>query len=165
MKLRVVLQVLMRSPSQRHVLSSLGSCAIATQVLLFAFCLNPKTRSRLPLRLLLCPLGLHTAKDHFAAKGKPTVVTMAYYPDTRQEQLLKEYKISERADLMHMMSYDQSGQHHSTMEFGKRCVDQGVEVLPPERITVGLPFYGRQIRSGDWTTYEDAAHLWGLGPA
>lgn len=82
-------------------------------------------------------------------------VTMAYYPDTRQERLLKQYGIDQSVSFMHMMSYDQGGQHHSTMDFGKKCADQGVEVLPPDKLTLGLPFYGRDTKKGDWTTYED----------
>ena len=46
------------------------------------------------------------------------VITLAYYPDSRQEQLLRDHGgglgcltslrgIAEQADLLHMMSYDQ----------------------------------------------------------
>eukprot|EP00927_Polykrikos_kofoidii_P082278 TRINITY_DN8139_c0_g1_i1.p1 TRINITY_DN8139_c0_g1~~TRINITY_DN8139_c0_g1_i1.p1 ORF type:complete len:388 (+),score=37.46 TRINITY_DN8139_c0_g1_i1:152-1315(+) len=91
----------------------------------------------------------------FAKKNRGQVVTMAYYPDTRQEQLIKKYRLDERADLLHMMSYDQSGKSHSSLEFGKKAVDQGRAILPAERLTMGVPFYGRHSRTGDWTTYED----------
>jgi len=94
-------------------------------------------------------------KTMFAEKSPTRVVTMAYYPDTRQEDLIKQYKIAENADFMHMMSYDQGGQHHSSLEFGRKAVDQGHAVLPPNKITMGVPFYGRHTRTGDWTTYED----------
>mmetsp|Transcript_55663 Transcript_55663/g.121621 ORF Transcript_55663/g.121621 Transcript_55663/m.121621 type:complete len:394 (-) Transcript_55663:377-1558(-) len=94
-------------------------------------------------------------KTQFEKEGRPRAVTMAYYPDTRQEQLIKQYKIDQYADLMHMMSYDQGGGHHSSLEFGKKAVDQGVQVLDASKLTMGLPFYGRHSRTGDWTTYED----------
>jgi len=94
-------------------------------------------------------------KRHFSAKGTPKVVTMAYYPDGRQEELLKKYKISEHVDFMHMMSYDAGGEQHSSMELGTRSVDQGRKILPPAKLTMGVPFYGRHSRTGDWTTYED----------
>lgn len=95
---------------------------------------------------------LRDTKAAFAA-GRPRAVTMAYYPDTRQEQLIRTYGIDKEADLMHMMSYDQTNGHHSTMEFGRKTALQGKEVLPARQLTLGLPFYGRH-RAG-WTTYED----------
>eukprot|EP00041_Stephanoeca_diplocostata_P036472 m.1333863 g.1333863 ORF g.1333863 m.1333863 type:complete len:254 (+) comp24872_c0_seq6:556-1317(+) len=51
-------------------------------------------------------------------------------------------------------SYDQRGRH-STWEFGKQAVDQGVARIAAAKLTMGLPFYARDIRTGDWTTYED----------
>jgi len=98
---------------------------------------------------------IRETKEFFAAQGSPKVVTMAYYPDGRQEQLVKQYKVDRYADLLHMMSYDQHGAQHSSTEFGRQCVDQGRAVLPPEKLTLGLPFYGRHSQTGDWTTYED----------
>mmetsp|Transcript_148455 Transcript_148455/g.458725 ORF Transcript_148455/g.458725 Transcript_148455/m.458725 type:complete len:298 (+) Transcript_148455:152-1045(+) len=98
---------------------------------------------------------IRETKEFFAAQGTPKVVTMAYYPDGRQEDLIKHYKIDQRADLLHMMSYDQPGAQHSSTEFGRKVADQGRAVLPPEKLTLGLPFYGRHSQSGDWTTYED----------
>eukprot|EP00435_Cladocopium_sp_Y103_P044256 s605_g12.t1 len=85
------------------------------------------------------------------------VITLAYYPDGRQEQLLRDHgaMISWQADLLHMMSYDQGGSHHSTLEYGKKSADQGKRILPARQLTMGVPFYGRHSRSGDWTTYED----------
>jgi GH18 family chitinase len=56
---------------------------------------------------------------------------------------------------MHMMSYDQQEAHHSTLDFGKRAVALGVAALPPQQLTMGLPFYGRFSNTGDWVTYED----------
>merc|ERR1711971_1185990 len=40
-------------------------------------------------------------------------------------------------------------------ELGTKSVDQGIAVLPPMKLTMGVPFYGRHTRTGDWTTYED----------
>lgn len=102
-------------------------------------------------------LLIKETKELFASKGSlaGAAVTMAYYPDGRQEQLIKQYKIDQHVDLMHMMSYDQGGGQHSSLEFGKRAVDQGERALPGEKLTMGVPFYGRHSRTGDWTTYED----------
>lgn len=88
-------------------------------------------------------------------KNKLKTITMAYYPDTRQEQLLVDFGISDIVDYMHSMSYDQSGEHHSTLAFGKKTADQAKDtLLPLRKVTLGLPFYGRH-RSGNWVTYED----------
>ena len=49
---------------------------------------------------------------------------------------------------MHMMSYDQ-GARHSTWEFAERVARQGAELLPAAKVTHGLPFYGRHVRTGE----------------
>jgi GH18 family chitinase len=92
-------------------------------------------------------------KAAFARRGKGDIITFAYYPDGRQEELIKKYGLAEHAALMHMMSYDQTDGHHSTLEFGKKAVALGVRSLPPHQLTMGLPFYGRT--PNEWVTYED----------
>merc|ERR1711966_638385 len=67
----------------------------------------------------------------------------------------KQYELDKYADLLHMMSYDQGGEQHSSWELGKKSVDQGLAILPAAKLTMGVPFYGRHSRTGDWTTYED----------
>jgi chitinase len=57
---------------------------------------------------------------------------------------------------MHIMAYDQNGRHHSTYEYGVSVLDQGMTLgLPRQKLTLGVPFYGRNSQTGDWTTYED----------
>lgn len=53
-----------------------------------------------------------------------------------------------------MMSYDQPGKH-STWEFGERSAKQGARMLPAAQVTLGVPFYGRHMETGEWKTYED----------
>jgi len=53
------------------------------------------------------------------------------------------------------MSYDQGGEQHSSYSLGKNSVDQGMATLPSKKLTMGVPFYGRHSKTGDWTTYED----------
>lgn len=88
----------------------------------------------------------------FAPSGR--VITMAYYPDGRQERLLMEGGAPQWVAALHMMSYDQ-GSKHSTWEFAERVARQGAELLPPGKVTHGLPFYGRHTRTGDWKSWED----------
>lgn len=88
--------------------------------------------------------------------GKDKIITLAYYPDGRQEKLLHDGKAEQYVDLMHMMSYDQNGGHHSTYDLGVKSVQLGISSgLPPSKLTMGLPFYGRNSITGDWITYED----------
>ena len=84
------------------------------------------------------------------------VLTLAYYPDRKQEALLATilHPVLNNIDLFHMMAYDQSGRH-STKPFAEKVVAQGVaSLLPTEKITLGLPFYARDVKTGDWETYE-----------
>jgi len=88
--------------------------------------------------------------------GQQFFISVDYYPDGRQEPILAKLRAAQHADLLHMMSYDQPGKH-STWEFGKQSVDQGVGILPASSLTMGLPFYARNVKTGQWTTYEDLA--------
>ena len=103
------------------------------------------------LRLLL--QLLHTA---FESQGR--VITIAYYPDGRQEMLLAEYGLDKYVANMHAMAYDQSPGPHSTYDLAQKVARQGVSLLPStshHRITLGLPFYGRHVHTGEWKSYED----------
>eukprot|EP00300_Choanocystis_sp_HF-7_P036998 c52977_g1_i1.p1 GENE.c52977_g1_i1~~c52977_g1_i1.p1 ORF type:complete len:365 (-),score=51.93 c52977_g1_i1:185-1279(-) len=82
-------------------------------------------------------------------------LTLAYYPDGRQEELFHAREIWRYVDLMHMMTYDQQGAQHSSLDFARRAIATGIKSLPSRSLTVGLPFYGRHSQTGDWTTYED----------
>ena len=92
---------------------------------------------------------LHAA---FAPTGR--IITIAYYPDGRQEQLFTQYGVGKYVANMHAMSYDQQGKH-STWEFAQKVAKQGARMLPAELVTLGVPFYGRHMRTGDWKSYED----------
>jgi GH18 family chitinase len=83
------------------------------------------------------------------------VISVAYYPDGRQENLLAA--ASENADVnhFHAMAYDQHGKHHSTFAFAEQVVQNALSSnLDPSKCTLGLPFYGRHS-DGRWETYED----------
>ncbi len=55
--------------------------------------------------------------------------------------------------------YDQQNiGHHSSVEFGIGTLRQGAQVLPVEKLCLGLPFYGRLEGAGEWKTYEVCTH-------
>ena len=87
-------------------------------------------------------------------------LSVAYYPDTRQEQILVAIGATGFVDFLHIMAYDQhsdaNSPSHSSYEFAQKVVTQGKELqVPVEKLTLGVPFYGRHSATGDWTTYED----------
>lgn len=99
-----------------------------------------------------------------AILGPRAPITMSYYPDGRQEELLRKGEAAAQVDYLMMMSYDQTGQHHSEARWGNGMIDQGVSFLPPNQVAAGLPFYGRHSTNGNWVTYEDIVqHHQGAG--
>jgi len=98
--------------------------------------------------------GLEALLRETQAAFRPSgrLVTIAYYPDRRQEGFLAP--LAQYVDAMHMMAYDQ-GARHSTYEFAAGVAAQAAELLPASKVTLGLPFYGRSTATGDWKSYED----------
>lgn len=97
---------------------------------------------------------LRETRDAFGMSGK--FVTLAYYPDGKQESLLQGIEADRFAHLMHAMSYDGRGRQHSSRDLAEDTVLQAVAVnMPLDQVTMGLPFYGRNSMDGDWKTYED----------
>jgi len=92
-------------------------------------------------------------------------LTLAYYPDGRQEALLLKHGAHRSVDFMHMMTYDANGPAgHSPMSLAEAALAGGVAAgLPAAKLTLGLPFYGRHSASGDWVTWEDLQQRHALG--
>ena len=88
--------------------------------------------------------------------GDKVTMTMSYYPDGRQESLLVKLNAPKFVDLFHAMAYDAGGEH-STMELFRKATTQGEKIFGgyQAKVTIGLPFYGRSIKNGDWKSYED----------
>ncbi len=83
------------------------------------------------------------------------VISVAYYPDGRQENLLAAASENANVNHYHAMAYDQHGKHHSTFAFAEQVVQNALSSnLDPSKCTLGLPFYGRHA-DGRWETYED----------
>eukprot|EP01059_Diplonema_ambulator_P037344 TRINITY_DN983_c0_g1_i6.p1 TRINITY_DN983_c0_g1~~TRINITY_DN983_c0_g1_i6.p1 ORF type:complete len:132 (+),score=40.19 TRINITY_DN983_c0_g1_i6:512-907(+) len=59
-----------------------------------------------------------------------------------------------------MMSYDQP-KKHSTVGFMKESIVRGLRRLPAAKMAVGVPFYSRNVHTGDWKTYEDIVNRHG----
>lgn len=93
-------------------------------------------------------------KLHAALAPAGRIVTLAYYPDKKQEALIMQHDLHRYVANMHMMAYDQRGRH-STWEFAESVAEQAAAALPPGAVTLGLPFYGRHVESGEWKSYED----------
>lgn len=90
------------------------------------------------------------------ALGERGIVTIAYYPDGVQEREMKSRQLDQHADLLHAMTYDQSGKQHSPMKLAEDAITNARKAgLDLGKVTLGLPFYGRDDKNGDWVTYED----------
>ena len=84
------------------------------------------------------------------------VVTLSYYPDGRQERMLVAGGAPKWVDVFTAMAYDSNSGPHSTMQHFKDATTSALDIFPDaSQIAVGLPFYGRSVRTGDWKSYED----------
>ena len=78
--------------------------------------------------------------------GSNRVVSMAYYPDTRQERLMHLFGLDEEVDLMFSMSYDQGAPQHSSRDLARQTLKQADNAnLVMRKLCLGVPFYGRNI--------------------
>lgn len=90
------------------------------------------------------------------ALGADAVLTLAYYPDLKQEGNFVALGFERDVDLFHAMSYDGGGQQHSPFSLAVDTVENALDTgLDLRKVTIGVPFYGRTSGSGDWVTYED----------
>jgi len=111
-----------------------------------------------PVQRQLCqkvtPIPNVSANENICAAGGQ--VTMAYYPDTRQEKILSVLGFSDHIDLFFSMSYDRVPGKHSTLKLAKETVrNWDAEGLPRRKLCLGLPFYARHIETGEAKTYEE----------
>eukprot|EP00239_Pterosperma_sp_CCMP1384_P008036 CAMPEP_0197857888 /NCGR_PEP_ID=MMETSP1438-20131217/31314_1 /TAXON_ID=1461541 /ORGANISM="Pterosperma sp., Strain CCMP1384" /LENGTH=473 /DNA_ID=CAMNT_0043473881 /DNA_START=180 /DNA_END=1601 /DNA_ORIENTATION=+ len=95
----------------------------------------------------------------FNASGrKNLVLTVAYYPDGHQDVRMAANNIWEHADMLHMMAFDQDEQH-STFEYAIQATSRAIATMPRKSLTLGLPAYGRDVKTAEYKTYEDLLKL------
>jgi chitinase len=68
------------------------------------------------------------------------------------------------ADYWHLMSYDNSGRHASYTHSVDHINSQRLAGLPRERLCLGLPFYGRNLKDREAYSYADIARLHAPAP-
>jgi len=90
-------------------------------------------------------------------RPKGRQLSVAYYPDSRQERILKDLGIINSVDFALSMSYDAPGRHSS-----RHFADQTLRTwrkleLPVEKLCLGVPFYARHIRTGEAKAYYELA--------
>eukprot|EP01124_Arcella_intermedia_P029581 TRINITY_DN6293_c0_g1_i2.p1 TRINITY_DN6293_c0_g1~~TRINITY_DN6293_c0_g1_i2.p1 ORF type:complete len:309 (+),score=51.03 TRINITY_DN6293_c0_g1_i2:28-954(+) len=61
-------------------------------------------------------------------------------------------------DQVHVMAYDQPHKH-STYLFFMEVLEESLKHIPAGKLTVGIPFYGRSIQTGEAHTYNDLHKL------
>lgn len=93
----------------------------------------------------------------FGPHGLLLSVTMAAWQKLTPEAIAA-------ADYVQVMAYDHD-QRHSTFESAKRDVDQLVNMkIPADKIVLGLPFYGRDLKTRDAKTYREIQERFGAKP-
>ncbi len=92
-----------------------------------------------------------------ASSATERPLTMAYYPDGHQERILASFGAASVFDLLHSMSYD-APHRHSTFQFALDTIARyDAAGLPRDRLCLGVPFYARSVRTGEWKTYAELA--------
>uniref|UniRef100_A0A7S1NSM8 GH18 domain-containing protein n=1 Tax=Eutreptiella gymnastica TaxID=73025 RepID=A0A7S1NSM8_9EUGL len=92
-----------------------------------------------------------------AAGHKDWVISMAYYPDGRQERLIGKFKA---VDYFHSMAYDARGRH-SPFPLAEQTVSNAKLSFPLKKLTLGVPFYSRHIQTGNWRSYRSLVEAHG----
>jgi len=87
--------------------------------------------------------------------GNGKIITMSIHPG--QDRFLTDLSIK-NLDMVHIMAYD--SQNHSPFELVQAIKEH--LTIPASKITMGIPFYGRNARTGEAETY--AALLEKFGP-
>jgi GH18 family chitinase len=102
-------------------------------------------------------LLLNELRTAFKSRGLLLTVTVAAWQKLTPEAV-------DAVDFVQVMAYDHDLQH-STFDGARNDVERlRAAHVPSGKIVLGLPFYGRDIRNRDATTYSDIAAKFRLDP-
>lgn len=83
------------------------------------------------------------------------IVTFTMYLDPNHYNIIKRYRLLDHADYVHCMAYDYQGKH-STYEFAKKGISLAKSNgLDHSKWTLGVPFYGRHVHTGEARAYYE----------
>ena len=101
-------------------------------------------------------------KKDFREHDETKKLSIAYYPNEYQEQILEMLEVTEFADGVHAMAYDLSGaEGHSSLKFATKTLNYAQDSFTGGKIMrLGVPFYGRSIPEDartppEWRPYGD----------
>lgn len=106
--------------------------------------------------------GLGEVTRMIKAANPNVIVTMAIISTYGHNAFIQRYGIEKNVDLFNVMAYDQPGQH-STYEFADQLIRAwSFYNLPMKKLTLGLPFYGKDIYTSSARTYSQIVNAYGL---
>jgi len=101
-------------------------------------------------------------KKDFREHDETKKLSIAYYPNEYQEQILEMLEVTEFADGVHAMAYDLDGaEGHSSLKFATKTLNYAQDSFTGGKIMrLGVPFYGRSIPEDsrtppEWRPYGD----------
>ena len=86
-------------------------------------------------------------KKDFREHDRTKKISIAYYPNENQEQILEMLECSEFADGLHAMAYDLDDRDgHANLKFATQTLNYAQDSFTGGKIMrLGVPFYGRSI--------------------
>ena len=101
-------------------------------------------------------------KKDFREHDRTKKISIAYYPNENQEQILEMLECSEFADGLHAMAYDLDDRDgHANLKFATQTLNYAQDSFTGGKIMrLGVPFYGRSIpedasTAPEWRPYGD----------
>ena len=101
-------------------------------------------------------------KKDFREHDMTKKISIAYYPNENQEQILEMLECSEFADGLHAMAYDLDDRDgHANLKFATQTLNYAQDSFTGGKIMrLGVPFYGRSIpedasTAPEWRPYGD----------
>lgn len=91
----------------------------------------------------------------YVKQSRPTLpLSLAYSSYYRNEPFIKNFNIHEVIDVFNMMAFDAPGKH-STLEYAESVIKKWKTLgLPIHKVNLGVPFYGRDMKSKIPSSYK-----------